>query len=204
MKIKNSNEKRIPFRRSLQFRLIFYFLLVSLVPLGVVITVSTIRSQQTVQDQIVSSQRQLLNNEKGMIVNWVNGVKANLDTVATSEGSFSGCFWIADCCGLVSASSRSVTWWFSAKRGPLPVTIRSGRLPGGRLGQRHLVLGSCRFGEGRFLLNTFPVLANLDVHPAADRMFLNMISYAAGFLAGSPARLPADFETQLKSIGYLE
>ncbi len=65
-------------------------------------------------------------------------------------------------------------------------------------------LGSYRFGEGRFVINKFPVLEHLDEHPAADPLLLNMISYAAGFVAGPPARLASDFDSQLKSIGYLE
>lgn len=36
-----------------------------------------------------------------------------------------------------------------------------------------------RFGQGYFYINTFPVLENLGLHPAADRLLLNMIHYAA-------------------------
>ncbi len=57
---------------------------------------------------------------------------------------------------------------------------------------------------GRSLISTVAVLEHLDVHPAADRLLLNRISYAAGFAASPPGRLPADFETELKSIGYLD
>jgi hypothetical protein len=67
-----------------------------------------------------------------------------------------------------------------------------------------VLAGSYRFGEGRFLVNTFPVLENLDRQPAADRLLLNMISYAAGIVKQKPAVVPADFETHLKAIGYSE
>jgi hypothetical protein len=45
-----------------------------------------------------------------------------------------------------------------------------------------VLLASYRSGEGRLILNTFPVLENLDVHPAADRLMLNLINYASGFI----------------------
>jgi hypothetical protein len=67
-----------------------------------------------------------------------------------------------------------------------------------------VLAGSYRFGEGRFVINTFPVLENLDSQPAADRLLLNMISYASGFVTHQPAIVPANFEALLKSIRYLE
>ena len=67
-----------------------------------------------------------------------------------------------------------------------------------------LLMSVHRFGEGRFMLNTFPLLENLDVEPAADRLLLNMIGYAAGFVQAPLSELPAGFETQLREIGYLE
>lgn len=45
-----------------------------------------------------------------------------------------------------------------------------------------ILAGSYRHGEGRFVLNAFRVLENIDAHPAADRMLLNLIRYAAGFV----------------------
>jgi len=45
-----------------------------------------------------------------------------------------------------------------------------------------ILLGAYHFGEGQFILNTFPVLDQLDHHPAADRLLLNLVKYAAGFL----------------------
>ncbi len=67
-----------------------------------------------------------------------------------------------------------------------------------------ILLGSYRFAEGRFVLNTFPVLENLDAHPAADRLLLNMIAYAAGFAHAPLSELPSGFDAQLQAIGYLQ
>ncbi len=60
------------------------------------------------------------------------------------------------------------------------------------------------FGKGRFIVNTFNVLENIDQHPAADRLLLNMINHAATFAKGPAAPLPEDFEATLKRIGYVE
>jgi hypothetical protein len=65
-----------------------------------------------------------------------------------------------------------------------------------------ILLARYGFGEGNFVVNTFPVLDQLDRHPAADRLLLNLIQFADSF-AGKPlAALPQDFENQLQSIGY--
>lgn len=65
-----------------------------------------------------------------------------------------------------------------------------------------ILLGGYRFGEGRFIINTFPLLDQVDKHPAADRLLLNLIRYAAGFVRQPPAELPAGFDSHLKAIGY--
>jgi hypothetical protein len=52
------------------------------------------------------------------------------------------------------------------------------------------------------VVNTFPLLENLDVHPAAERLFLNMIGYAAGFVEALLSEVPSGFDAQLKAIGY--
>ncbi len=41
-----------------------------------------------------------------------------------------------------------------------------------------LLIAAYRSGEGRFVLSTPNILENLDSHPAADRLLLNLISYA--------------------------
>jgi hypothetical protein len=64
------------------------------------------------------------------------------------------------------------------------------------------LLGAYRFGEGRFILNTFPLLDQVNRHPAADRLLLNLVRFA-GEGAGKPLmELPGDFEEQLNRIGY--
>lgn len=65
-----------------------------------------------------------------------------------------------------------------------------------------VMLGAYTFGEGTILLNTFNVLDNLDRHPAADRLLLNMISRAAQTARQPSAPLPQDFDATLKAVGY--
>jgi hypothetical protein len=65
-----------------------------------------------------------------------------------------------------------------------------------------VMLSIQRFGEGRIILNTFNVLDNVDKHPAADALLMNMISYAARTTAQPLAPLPADFDATLKEVGY--
>jgi hypothetical protein len=65
-----------------------------------------------------------------------------------------------------------------------------------------ILLGSYHFGEGQFIVSTFPVLEQLNLHPVADRLLVNLIKYASGGIAKPPAELPADFDAQLRSIGY--
>jgi hypothetical protein len=65
-----------------------------------------------------------------------------------------------------------------------------------------VLLGSYKFAAGQFFINTFVLLDNIDKHPAADRMLLNLIEYAAASVTGPAAPLPADFSARLKEIGY--
>ena len=65
-----------------------------------------------------------------------------------------------------------------------------------------VMLGTYAFGEGRIVLNTFNILENVDKHPAADRMLLNLIAYAGRGTDKPPALLPEDFDVQLKALGY--
>jgi hypothetical protein len=58
-------------------------------------------------------------------------------------------------------------------------------------------------GAGMFVINTFPVLENVDAHPAADRLLLNLIDYVAASTNEPLSPLPDDFDTQLGKIGYL-
>jgi hypothetical protein len=65
-----------------------------------------------------------------------------------------------------------------------------------------LLLGGYRMGSGRFFLNTFRILENLNANPAADRLLLNLIRTAAELGKDPRTELPPDFETRLKEIGY--
>jgi hypothetical protein len=75
--------------------------------------------------------------------------------------------------------------------------IHALRFPGGTLANVY------RFNEGRFLISSLLVRENLGKHPAADRLLLNMLRWAAAGTAKPLAPLPADFDQQLKAIGYL-
>jgi len=57
-------------------------------------------------------------------------------------------------------------------------------------------------GAGRFVLNTLPIRENLGSHPAAERLLRNMLRYGAPDAGKPPADLPADWEAQLKAMGY--
>ena len=65
-----------------------------------------------------------------------------------------------------------------------------------------LMLSVHAFGHGRFILSTLRIRENLDKHPVADRLLLNLIQYAAQDRQRPLAALPADFEEQLTAIGY--
>lgn len=64
-----------------------------------------------------------------------------------------------------------------------------------------LMLSVNNLGTGRFVLNTLLIRENLG-HPVADRLLLNMLRYAGRDAAKPLADLPADFDTQLKAMGY--
>ncbi len=66
-----------------------------------------------------------------------------------------------------------------------------------------ILLGRYGFGEGHFIVNTFPILDQLDRHPAADRLLLNLVKYAGSFPEKPLAGLPSDFEGKLRAIGYI-
>ncbi len=65
-----------------------------------------------------------------------------------------------------------------------------------------LLFAGYRFEQGRFFINTFPMLENLDANPAADRMLLNVIQYAQSQTARTLKPLPADLEQRFQRIGY--
>ena len=65
-----------------------------------------------------------------------------------------------------------------------------------------LMVSANAFGSGNFILNTLLIQTNLDTHPAAERLLRNLIRYAARDQKKSLEKLPADFDTKLRAIGY--
>ncbi len=65
-----------------------------------------------------------------------------------------------------------------------------------------LSIGVWDFGAGRFIVNTLNIRGNLGTDPAAERLLRNLIIYAARDLDKPLADIPADFDQQLKEIGY--
>jgi len=77
--------------------------------------------------------------------------------------------------------------------GSLGETFRLGYASG-------LLFAGYRFGKGRFFINTFPMLENLDTNPAADRMLLNIIRYVQNDAANPLAALPDNFNALLDKL----
>jgi len=65
-----------------------------------------------------------------------------------------------------------------------------------------VLMGAYPLGAGRFVLNTLRILDQVDRHPAADRLLLNLIAYALGHARTAPADLPNDLPAQLANLGY--
>lgn len=65
-----------------------------------------------------------------------------------------------------------------------------------------VLVASHPFGAGRFVLSSLRVLDNLGKHPAADRLLLNLVSYARRDIGKPTTELPTDFEELLHRIGY--
>jgi hypothetical protein len=63
-------------------------------------------------------------------------------------------------------------------------------------------LAAYNFGAGKFVVNAFHVLENVATHPAADRLLLNLVHYAAEQTCATAAALPDDFASTLSTIGY--
>jgi len=64
------------------------------------------------------------------------------------------------------------------------------------------MLGAYNFGAGKVIVNTLQVIENIDAHPTADRLLLNMITYAASSAGGTVAPLPDDFDARMKEIAF--
>ncbi len=65
-----------------------------------------------------------------------------------------------------------------------------------------LMLGAYPLGHGKFYLNTFNVLDQVDRHPAAGRLLLNIVSCAQAAAQGPALPLPTDFAATLRELGY--
>jgi hypothetical protein len=65
-----------------------------------------------------------------------------------------------------------------------------------------LLVAVYRFDSGHFTLNTLRIRENLGNDPVAERLLRNMLRHAARDTSKPPAELPADFDSQLKAIGY--
>jgi hypothetical protein len=86
----------------------------------------------------------------------------------------------------------------------IAAAFATGYCGGGSRGyESGILMSTHRFGNGSFLLNTFPVMENLDGNPAADRLMLNLVRWAASRCVKPLAGLPPDFDATLRAIGYI-
>jgi hypothetical protein len=67
-----------------------------------------------------------------------------------------------------------------------------------------LMVAVYNLGAGQFILNTLRIRENLGPNPVAERLLRNMLNYAARDTNKPPVDLPANFDAQLKSLGYGE
>jgi len=65
-----------------------------------------------------------------------------------------------------------------------------------------LMVAVYRVGAGRFILNALRVRQALGQDPTAEHLLRNMLNYAATDSARPLTDLPADYEEQLRAIGY--
>jgi hypothetical protein len=65
-----------------------------------------------------------------------------------------------------------------------------------------VLLGSYTFGAGRFFINTLCILENIDRHPSADRLLMNIISEARKYIDEPLAVLPPDYSKKLAALGF--
>ncbi len=68
--------------------------------------------------------------------------------------------------------------------------------------QSGLMVAVYRLGAGEFILNSLLIRDNLGKVPQAERLLRNMLRFAARDTAKPLASLPADFDAQLKAMGY--
>ncbi|MFH0760306.1 MAG: glycoside hydrolase family 2 TIM barrel-domain containing protein [Bacteroidota bacterium] len=65
-----------------------------------------------------------------------------------------------------------------------------------------LMMSVYPFGSGKFILNTLLIRSNLDIHPAAERLLINLLNYAARDQKKPLEKLPVDFDAKLQAIKY--
>jgi hypothetical protein len=74
---------------------------------------------------------------------------------------------------------------------------------GGDGSRSDLVISVDRLGEGRFIVHSLRIRESLGSHPAAERLLRNMLNYAAQGTDKPIAELPANFDEQLKAMGFI-
>ena len=74
---------------------------------------------------------------------------------------------------------------------------------GGGSSRSGVAISVDRLGEGRFILNGFRIRDCLGSLPVAERLLRNMLNYAAQGTDKPMAELPANFDEQLKAMGYV-
>ena len=68
--------------------------------------------------------------------------------------------------------------------------------------QSGLMVAVYTLGDGEFILNSLRIRENLGTVPQADRLLRNMLRFAGRNASKPLTELPADFDAQLKAIGY--
>lgn len=68
--------------------------------------------------------------------------------------------------------------------------------------QSDLLVASYPFAAGRMILNSLNLRDNLGKIPAADQLLLNLLSQAAKDTRRPISELPADFDSQLRAMGF--
>ncbi len=68
--------------------------------------------------------------------------------------------------------------------------------------QSGLIVGVYKLGAGQFIVNSLLIRDNLGKQPVADRLLINLLRFAGREGSKPLADLPADFDAQLKAVGY--
>ncbi|MBN2580641.1 MAG: hypothetical protein JXB10_16770 [Pirellulales bacterium] len=84
-----------------------------------------------------------------------------------------------------------------------PVEAVAGAIKASQDYSSGLMVSVYNLGAGRFVLNTLRIRESLSGNPAAERLLRNMLRYAARDVEEPVASLPADFDRQLRAMGFL-